>query len=271
VWFSAVQDMSSGDEGQDDFFAVPHNIQAAFVDAGAPAAAVAEGASGPLASAEVGSAVGVVPEWFRQWRPKARKAAAMARAIEFAAARDVEPAASKPARGKGAAGAAGGAKAGTSKGKKRQRPAPAAGVAEPGSPKGVKRRCTVGVEVGVAAAAGGGLDAAGMLLPWGGEGVEIGVAAAAAGEGVAAAAVAAAAGASVLRSVLQRLLWLVQVLRLVLLLLVVVVRVWKWQHPAPLSACVHALTQPPLPLLLLRLPCSVCQTLTWKQQMCCWG
>lgn len=36
-----------------------------------------------------------------------------------------------------------------------------------------------------------------MLLPWGGEGVEIGVAAAAAGEGVAAAAVAAAAGASV--------------------------------------------------------------------------
>ena len=134
VWFSAVQDMSSGDEGQDDFFAVPHNIEAAVVDAGAPAAAVAEGASGPLASAEVGSAVGVVPEWFRQWRPKARKAAAMARAIEFAAARDVEPAASKPARGKGAAGAAGGAKAGTSKGKKRQRPAPAAGVAEPGSP-----------------------------------------------------------------------------------------------------------------------------------------
>lgn len=75
----------------------------------------------------------------------------------------------------------------------------------------------------------------------------------------------------VLRSVLQQLLWLVQVLRLVLLLLVVVVRVWKWQHPAPLNACVHALTQPPLPLLLLRLPCSVCQTLTWKQQMCCWG
>jgi hypothetical protein len=44
--------LTSGDEGEHDFFAVPHNIEATIVDAGAPAA-VAEGGLPAEPAAEV--------------------------------------------------------------------------------------------------------------------------------------------------------------------------------------------------------------------------